>query len=155
MAIIKDWENKKNMARSNSVATGGEAPSSNAFRLVSAAHSFLTIDWMDDDTAHVTLSVKDYPQTGVTLEELIPTIEYIRKEAKSMIIRADLEGAGIISIDRFKSIVKIVSEVVEYTKNDNLLRQIQFIGTGVVFRMLYRPISLAIPKYFRDMVVFL
>ena len=115
---------------------------------------FLTIDWIEDGTAYVTLTVRDYPPAGATLEELVPTIEYIRKEATSMIIRADLEGAGIISIDRFKSIVNLVSEVVEYTKNDNLLRQIQFVGTGVVFQFLYRPFSLAIPKYFREMVVF-
>jgi hypothetical protein len=119
------------------------------------ALSFLTIDWIENGTAYVTLSVRDYPQTGAMLEELVPTIEYIRREATSMIICADLEGAGIISIDRFKSIVNIVSEVVEYTKDDNLLQQIQFIGTGFFFRMLYKPFSLAIPKYFRDMVVFL
>ena len=117
--------------------------------------AFLSIDWIEDGTAYVTLSVRNYPVTGATLEELLPTIQYIRSSAKSMIIRADLEGAGIINIDRFKSIVKIVSEVVEYTKDDNLLRQIQFIGTGIFFRMLYKPFSLAIPKYFRDMVVFL
>jgi len=116
---------------------------------------FMHVDWIEDGTAYVTLSVRDYPLEGVTLDKLVPMIEMIRTESKDMIIRADLEGTGIISIDRFKSIVKIVSEVVEYTKDDNLLRQIQFIGTGAVFRFLYRPFSLAIPKYFRDMVVFL
>ena len=116
---------------------------------------FLTIDWIENGTAYVTLSVKKYPPAGVTLEELVPTIEYIRKEATSMIIRVDMACVGVVSVERFKAIVKIVSEVVEYTKNDNLLRQIQFVRTNFVFRMLYRPISLAIPKYFRDMVVFL
>ena len=115
---------------------------------------FLTIDWIEDGTAYVTLTVRNYPLEGATLEELVPTIEHIRKEASSMIIRADLEGAGIINIDRFKSIINIVSDVVEYTKHDNLLRQIQFVGTGFFFRMLYKPFSLAIPKYFREMVVF-
>lgn len=117
--------------------------------------SFLHVDWAETGTAYVTLTVKDYPQEGVMLEELVPVIQTIRAKSLDMIIRADLTGAGIVSIDRFKSIVKIVSEVVEYTKEDNLLRQIQFAGTGLVFRMLYGPISLAIPKYFRDMVVFL
>ena len=117
--------------------------------------SFLHVDWAETGTAYVTLTVKDYPQEGVMLEELVPVIQTIRSKSLDMIIRADLTGAGIVSIDRFKSIVKIVSEVVEYTKEDNLLRQIQFVGTGIVFRMLYGPISLAIPKYFRDMVVFI
>ena len=117
--------------------------------------SFLHVDWAETGTAYVTLTVKDYPQEGVMLEELVPVIQTIRSKSLDMIIRADLTGAGIVNIDRFKSIVKIVSEVVEYTKEDNLLRQIQFAGTGLVFRMLYGPISLAIPKYFRDMVVFI
>jgi hypothetical protein len=72
-----------------------------------------------------------------------------------MIIKADLAGSGIVNIERFRLIVKIVREVVDYTRDDNLLRQIQFVNTGFVFRMLYQPVSLAIPKYFRDMVVFL
>jgi hypothetical protein len=72
-----------------------------------------------------------------------------------MIIKADLAGAPLASIERFKLIVKIVKEVVEYTRDDNLLRQIQIYNTGFVFRTLYKPISFAIPKYFRDIVVFL
>ena len=111
--------------------------------------------WDNDDVAHVTLFVKDYPAEGVTLEDLKPMIQDIRDNAKEMIIKADLVGAGIVNIDRFRLIVKIVREVVDYTRDDNLLRQIQFVNTGFVFRMLYQPVSLAIPKYFRDMVVFL
>ena len=138
-----------------STVNGGEDPSGLTLRLLSnEVLRFMNIEWNEDGTAHVTLTVRDYPLEGVMLEELIPMIQLIRTESKSMIIRADLEGAGIINIDRFKSIVKIVSEVVEYTKNDNLLHQIQFIGTGFFFRMLYKPFSLAIPKYFREMVVF-
>lgn len=105
--------------------------------------------------AHVTLVVKDYPEQGVTLEALKPIIQEIRENASDMIICADLAGAGIVNIDRFRMIVGIVREVVEYTREDNLLKRIEFVNTGFVFRTLYRPISMAIPKYFRDMVVFL
>jgi hypothetical protein len=105
--------------------------------------------------AHVTLVVKDYPEQGVTLEALKPIIQEIRENASDMIICADLAGAGIVNIDRFRMIVGIVREVVEYTREDNLLKRIEFVNTGFVFRTLYKPISLAIPKYFRDMVVFL
>lgn len=111
--------------------------------------------WDSDNVAHVTLVVRDYPEEGVTLEELKPMIQEIREKSTGMIIKADLAGAGIVSIDRFRLIVKIVREVVEYTRDDNLLRQIQFVNTGFIFRTLYGPISLAIPKYFRDIVVFL
>lgn len=115
---------------------------------------FIKCEW-EGSKANVTLSVKDYPTGGVELEVLKPMIHEIRENATDMIIKADLSGAGIVRIERFKMIVKIVGEVVEYTRDDNLLRRIEFVGTGFVFRMFYHPISLAIPKYFRDMVVFL
>lgn len=115
---------------------------------------FMKCEWVDD-SAQVTLIVKDYPEQGVALDDLKDIIQRIRDQSSSMIITADLHGVGLVGIDRFKSIVKIVSEVVEYTKDDNILEQIQFVGTGFIFRTLYKPISLAIPKYFRDMVVFL
>ena len=111
--------------------------------------------WDSDQVAHVTLVVRDYPAEGVTLDVIKPMIQEIRDNAKEMIIKADLAGSGIVNIERFRLIVKIVREVVDYTRDDNLLRQIQFVNTGFVFRMLYQPVSLAIPKYFRDMVVFL
>ena len=111
--------------------------------------------WDSDQVAHVTLVVKDYPEEGVTLDELKPMIQEIREKSTGMIIKADLAGAGVVSIDRFRLIVRIVKEVVDSTRDDNLLRQIHFVNTGFIFRTLYGPISLAIPKYFRDMVVFL
>lgn len=116
---------------------------------------FMKCIWDSDDVAHVTLIVRDYPEQGVTLDELKPMIEEIREKSTGMIIKADLAGAPLVNIDRFRLIVKIVREVVDYTRDDDLLRQIQFVNTGFVFRALYGPISYAIPKYFRDLVVFL
>ncbi len=116
---------------------------------------FMKCIWDSDGVAHVTLVVRDYPEEGVTLEDIKPLIHEIREKSSGMIIKADLVGVPLVSIDRFRLIVKIVKEVVDYTRNDNLLRQIQFVNTGFIFRTLYGPISLAIPKYFRDIVVFL
>lgn len=116
---------------------------------------FMKYIWDSNGVAYVTLMVKDYPADGVTLDELKPIIEEIREKSSGMIIKADLAGAGLVTIERFRVIVKIVKEVVDYTREDNLLKQIQFLNTGFVFRTLYKPLSLAIPKYFRDIVVFL
>ena len=116
---------------------------------------FMKCIWDSDRVAHVTLVVRDYPEEGVTLDDIKPLIQEIREKSSGMIIKADLAGAGIVSIDRFRLIVKIVKDVVEYTRDDNLLRQIQFVNTGFIFRTLYGPISLAIPRCFRDIVVFL
>ena len=111
--------------------------------------------WDSEGVAHVTLVVKDYPVDGVTLDVIKPMIEEIREKSSGMIIKADLVHTRFVSIDRFRLIVKIVKEVVEYTRDDNILKQIQFINTGFIFRTLYGPISFAIPKCFRDIVVFL
>ena len=116
---------------------------------------FMKCIWDSDQVAYVTLVVRDYPEDGVTLDAIKPMIQEIREKSTGMIIKADLTGAGIVSIDRFRLIVKIVKEVVEYTRDDNILRQIQFVNTGFIFRTLYGPISLAIPRCFRDIVVFL
>ncbi len=117
---------------------------------------FIKCEWPEgSQTAHVTLVVRDYPEEGVALDDLKPLIEEIREKSTGMIIRADLLGAPLVTIERFKMIVKIVSEVVEYTREDKLLQEIQLTNTGFVFRMLYRTIYLAIPRCFRDIVVFL
>jgi hypothetical protein len=116
---------------------------------------FMKCIWDSDGVAHVTLVVKDYPEEGVTLDVIKPMIEEIREKSTGMIIKADLIHTPFVSLDRFRLIVKIVKEVVEYTRDDNILRQIQFINTGFIFRTLYGPISFAIPKCFRDIVVFL
>jgi hypothetical protein len=116
---------------------------------------FIKCLWDSDHVAHVILVVKDYPEEGVSLDHLKPLIYDIRQKSTAMIITADLTGALLLNIDHIKRIVKIVKEVVEYTREDNLLRQIQFVNAGFIFKTLYTPLSFAIPKYFRDMTVFL
>lgn len=116
---------------------------------------FMKCIWDSDQVAYVTLVVRDYPAEGVTLDAIKPMIQEIREKSSGMIIKADLTGVPFVSIDRLRLVVKMVKEVVEYTREDKLLRQIQFINTGFIFRTLYGPVSLTIPKCFRDIVVFL
>ena len=114
---------------------------------------FMKCEW--SESCLVTLKVRDYPEEGVALDDLKPIIHEIRSKAKDMIIRADLSGVGLIGIERFKMIVGLCREVIEYTKEDNILRKIEIQGTGFIFRTLYGPVSLGIPKYFRDMIQFI
>lgn len=116
---------------------------------------FMKCEWNVEKIAIVTILVRDYPDTGVTIDDLKPIIREIRENSTSMIIKADLAGTPIANIDRFKLIVKIVSDVVEYTREDKLLKQIQLLNTGFVFRALFKTISFTIPKCFRDIIVFL
>ena len=117
---------------------------------------FMKCNW-DETTRHVyvTLVVKDYPNEGVTLEDIEPKIQEIREKADSMTIKVDLHGAGLIGVERIKAIIKLCIDVTEYTREDDILRQIHVAGAGFIFRMIYAPISVAIPRYFRDMIVFL
>jgi hypothetical protein len=114
---------------------------------------FMKCEW--SDTCLVTIKVRDYPEDGVDLDDIKPLIHEIRSRAKDMTIRADLSGVGLLGIERFKMIVGLCQEVIEYTKNDNILRKIEIQGAGFIFRTLYKPISIAIPKCFRDIIVFL
>lgn len=115
--------------------------------------NFITCDW-DDSTVHVTLFVRDYPVKGVSLDDLKPLIHEIRAKSTSMIIRVDMNRVPLTNMELFKVILKIVKEVVDYTQDDKLLQQIRVVNTGFVFRTLYKPISLAIPKCFRDIITF-
>ena len=112
-------------------------------------------DWEEVRVARVFIFVKDFPDEGVSLEDIKPLVHSIREKATDMIIRADLSGVGLVGIERFKQILVLIQEVVEYTKEDNLLRKIEIQGAGFIFRTLYSPISLAVPTYFREMIQFI
>lgn len=115
--------------------------------------NFITCDW-DESVAYVTLFVRDYPVTGISLDDLKPLIHEIRTKSTSMIIRVDMNRVPLTNIELFRVVLKIVKEVVDYTKDDKLLQQIRIVNTGFIFRTLYGPISLTIPKCFRDIITF-
>ena len=112
---------------------------------------FMTWTWEGDLCAHVTLKVKDYVPT--TIEDLYDIIQDLRVQSRSMIILVDLNGANPFCHE-VRQITRLILEVFEYTKNDALLEQIQFIGAGFLVRSFYRPISMMLPSYVRDIIVF-
>jgi hypothetical protein len=111
----------------------------------------MTWTWEGDLCVHVTLKVKDYVPT--TIEDLYDIIQDLRVQSRSMIIRVDLSGANPFCHE-VRQITKLILDVFEYTKNDALLDQIQFIGAGFFVRSFYRPISMMLPSYVRDIIVF-
>jgi hypothetical protein len=141
------------------VRTPPDASRSNRVAIVHPIKSLYVIvmDFMkwtltEDEQAIVTINVAHY--TPTTLDELRNTIETIRSQATDLIIIFDLSNTGIIGIEEFKSISKLVLDVIDYTKNDNILRKIIIKGAGFFFKLLYKPVSLAIPREIRDMIVF-
>jgi hypothetical protein len=101
---------------------------------------------------HVTILVRNYKSTQ--LSDLLDTIEDIRNKSISMTIQFNLEGVGLIHFELFQSISKLIMDVIDYTKDDNLLRRVEIVGAGFFFKLLYRPVSLAVPRQIRDMIVF-
>ena len=108
--------------------------------------------WEGDLCAHVTLKVKDYVPT--TIEDLEDVIHNLRIQSRSMIIVVDLTGANPFCHE-VRQITKLILEVFEETKNDQLLQQIQFKNAGFLVRSFYRPISMMLPSYVREIIVFL
>lgn len=113
---------------------------------------FMHWTWEGDLCAHVTLKVKDYVPT--TIEDLEDIIHDLRLKSRSMIIVVDLTGANPFCHE-VRQITRLILDVFEYTKNDNLLEQIQFRNAGFLVRGFYRPISMMLPGYVREIIVFI
>lgn len=107
-----------------------------------------------DETAHVYFTVRDYTPT-MSLDDFSEIIEQIRTRSKHLEIHFDMEGAGPNMMEHFGSMSKLVTEVIDYTKNDGLLRRVEITHTGFIFKLLYRPVSILLPKEIRDLIVIL
>jgi hypothetical protein len=116
---------------------------------------FMTCDWEEDQLASVVIHVKRFPEPAATIDDLKPIVHDIRAKATDMTITADFSDMGLVGFKRCASIIHLVQEVIEYTKDDNLLRKIYLKGTGFIFRTVYASVQMTIPKYFRDMVQFI
>lgn len=114
---------------------------------------FLTYTIDEVNEAHVTISVKRY--TPTQLSDLVDTIQDIRARSTNMTITFNLKDVGLITLEQFQSISKLILDVIEYTKDDALLRRVEIVGAGFLFKWLYRPVSLVIPRQIRDMIVFI
>jgi hypothetical protein len=113
---------------------------------------YLTYVIDTEHIARVQISVRNYKPTQLT--DLLDTIQDIRDRSTSMTIKFDLTGVGLINFEQFQSISKLIMDVIEYTKNDNLLQRVEIVGAGFIFKWLYKPVSIAIPRQIRDMIVF-
>lgn len=113
----------------------------------------MNLTWEPDNKAIVEIIVYQYKHA--TLEELKETIDEIRSSAESMTIIFDLKSVDVPGSEKFKEISKLIMDVLEYTKEDNLLHKISIKNSGFLFRFFYRPFSLAIPREIRKAIVFI
>jgi len=113
---------------------------------------FMNWTWDEDLRVTVTIKVKDYVPT--TIEDLDDVIQDMRIQSRSMIIVVDLSGANPFCHE-VRQITKLVLDVFEHTKDDKLLQEIHFKNAGLLVRSFYRPISMMLPSYVRDIIVFI
>lgn len=113
----------------------------------------MNLSWLPDNSALVEIVVSRYEYA--TLEDIKETINEIRADANSMIITFDLKEVDVPGPDKFKQIAHLISDVIEYTKHDNLLERINIKNSGVLFRFFYRPFSLALPREIREVIAFI
>jgi len=115
---------------------------------------FLTWTLSGDLHADVIISVQKFIECQpIRIRDVQDLILEIRTRCKTMIIKVDLVGANIFHLD-VRSLTNLLVDVFEFTRNDMLLRAIEFQNSGFIFRNLYRPISLVIPRHVRALVVF-
>jgi len=113
---------------------------------------FMNWTWDENLCITVTITVKDYAPT--TIDDLEDVIQDMRIQSRSMIIVVDLQGANPFCHE-VRQITKLILDVFEYTKNDELLKEIQFKNAGFLVRSFYGPISMMLPSYVRDIIVFI
>ena len=116
--------------------------------------NFLTWALDADLHADVLISVQKFIECQpIRFRDVQDLILEIRTRCKTMVIKVDLAGANVFHLD-VRSLTNLLVDVFEFTRNDMLLRAIEFQNSGFIFRNLYRPISLVIPRHVRALVVF-
>ena len=113
----------------------------------------MSLEWDQDANCLVTFSIRKY-KFNLEIEDLHDTIHEIREKSTTMDIIFDLTGVRIVNIDEFKQISRLVQDVLEYTKDDHLLRKVYIKKAGFFFRLFYGPFSLLLPKHIRDSISF-
>lgn len=113
---------------------------------------FMTCTWSPENEAQVYFKVAEYKPVQVS--DFYEIINEIRSRATGLVIKFDLKGAGPKTREEFRSLFKLICDVIDYTKGDGLLRTVYIIGAGFLFRFLYGPLSLLIPREIRDLILF-
>lgn len=113
---------------------------------------YMSWTWDEQLQATVTLVVKNYFPT--TIDDLYDIIQELRIKSRSMIIVVDLTGANPFCHE-VRQITRLILDVFEYTKNDDLLKKIHFKNAGILVRSFYRPISMMLPGYVREIITFI
>ena len=101
-----------------------------------------------DDKGSATVTFNVATCKDVTVDDLKRLSDEIRIKATDVVITFNMSGVGP---RLFASLLKMVQEMIEYTKHDGLLRRVEVLKAHFVFKFLFR----IVPKEIRDMTVFI
>ena len=105
-----------------------------------------------EDEVTIHLSGKDYIKNQpVQLEEVLVIIDEAKSTGVLATLEIDLSGMNILHLD-VRGLLMLIRDIYDYTKNRGFLKEIKIKGTGFVFRNLWRPTSLILPRSVRDLV---
>lgn len=103
--------------------------------------------------ALIEISAQEYIKNQpVKFEGLIrDVIDEIRGQVELASLDIDLTGVNILHLD-VRSLIHNIREMHEYTKNRGFLKEIRIRRTNFIFRSIYRPISLILPRSVRELI---
>lgn len=111
----------------------------------------MTWEW-DGDNVTVFVQVSEF--TTLTIDDVKDMVHEIREKASSMTIQFDLEGVNVMNRTQIQAVVDAIRQVLDYTRDDELLERVEILNAGIMFRLLYPPFSLLFPRLIRDMIIF-
>ena len=112
---------------------------------------FMKVRWPSKEVAVAELFMAKYPKEGLVLKDFIPIMTKIRRRADSLYIRADLTDVGAIPLPLVPSLITLIRDIIEYTDDDDILAEIEYINAGIFFKMLYK---FVVPVKFHSLIKF-
>ena len=111
----------------------------------------MKVTWSSKTVAIAELFLSRYPEEGLVLKDFIPIIDKFRRKADSLYVKADLTDVGSVPLHMIPSLIKLIHDIIDYTNNDNIVVEIEYINAGIIFKMLYK---FVIPSKFHPLIKF-
>jgi hypothetical protein len=107
----------------------------------------------DGSEALIEISAREYIKNQpVKFEGRIrDAIDEIRDLVDLATLEIDMTGVNILHLD-LRSLIHNIRDMYEYTKNRGFLKEIRIRPTNFIFRSVYRPTSLILPRSVRELI---
>lgn len=109
--------------------------------------------YKEDGEAFIEISAHEYIKNQPVKFDgpIRDLIEDIKASAEFATLEIELHGANIFHLD-VRGLLRLIRDLYEFTKNRGFLKEIRIKGTGFLFRNLYFPASLIMPRSVRELI---